>query len=151
MIDFIHIETKKEIASYVYMTNSNKYVPQILYSIPVEDLHAGDILSITSAFELTTEHHFDVMISSNVSISVNTSTIYGDILDESRGYNINYSMRHGVTSHSRQIKLTKDYPGINYINTVVWSASTAAQPNMKDALYVEKGHGHLDVIIFKTN
>jgi len=149
VIDFIHVETKTELVSAIYMTNTNQYVPQVLYSVKVQDLNKGDIVSLTSAYELTTSYNFDVMISSNVSISPFNPTVYGDILDESRGYNINYSTHHGVTNHLRQVKLNKDYPGINYINTVVWSASTAAKPNMQDSLYVEKGHGHLDVIIYK--
>lgn len=148
MIDYAlsHYETKIELINKIEITNKYPYVPKILYRIPVQDLKAGDILSITSAYEVTNDLSYLVMISSNVNISSDSKEAYGDVLDEGRGYNVTPAMHHGSVIHARQIILTKDYPGINYVKTMVIAASLLAPSNLKDYLIVEANYGHLDII-----
>lgn len=143
-------ETRNEQIQELIITQSMKYIPKILYSLEVYDLHQGDILSVTSAYEVTNENFFTTMIASNISLSSQGQYTSGTILDESRGYNVTKIMHHGIVTHARQIMLTQDYPGLNYINTVLWAASWDANKNLTDRLHVEKGYGHLDVIVYKN-
>ena len=153
MIDYAHIEhyeTKNEIIQKLGIVNKHPYQPEILYEIEVEDLKKGDIISLTSAYEFTNNNRFEVMISSIVTISEDPKDPWGRTLDEGRGYNLTNVMHHGIAVHNRQIKLEVDYPGKSYIKTTVIAASQFARSNMVDSLFVEKGHGHLDAIIYKN-
>lgn len=143
----IHYDTKIELIHQLTISDRMYYYPRILYSIEIDDLKENDILSVTSAYEVTNEHKFDVMIASNISFTQYIAEPSGMILDESRGYNISHAMHHAVMTHTRQFKLTRDYPGKNFINTVLWSASPMANKNLRDTLVIDKGYGHLDAVV----
>lgn len=149
--DVQHLETKHEMIQELTVSNNLNYYPQVLYSIPLKDLKSGDILQVTSAYEVTNEKPYTLMISSHVILGVSVNSIDGELIDEARGYNLTKVGHHGTGYHIRQYKLTKDYPGTLYLNTVVWSASPDANPNLGDTLHIEKNYGHLDVIKYSIN
>lgn len=151
MFDIQHIQTSHEIIQELTVTKNMNYRREVLYSVEVDDLKRGDILSVTSAYEVTNHKHYTLMIASNVNISRYQAEVDGDIVDQPRGYNVTHVMHHGTVVHASQIKLTRDYPGRNFINTIVWSASPDANKNLGDTLHIEQGYGHLDVIVYKNN
>lgn len=150
MFDIDHIQTTHEMFYELVITKSMNYRPAVLYSIEVDNLKKGDIISVTSGYEVTNKKDYTLMIASNISISPYQAQPYGEIIDESRGYNVTKIMHHGTVIHARQFKLEKDYPGRYFINTVLWSASSDANKNEGDSLHIEKGYGHLDVMVYKN-
>lgn len=145
-----HYETKKEILREIVISNNKTYYPKTLYEVQVSDLNKDDIINITSAYEVTNNYKFNVMIASSVTLGSIGSTTLPFTIDEGRGYNVTPAMHHGCSYHVRQFKISKDMPGENVVSTVLWSASDAASPSLNDKLKIEQGYGHLDVLIYRS-
>lgn len=143
-IDFY--ETKKELIQYIALDTWSPYTKRVLYSLPIEEIKKDDILSVTTEFEVTNNAGMNLMIASSVNLCDSPTQIECPQISEANGFNISPQMHHGVVTHSRQLKIDNGAP-YKYVNVVIWAASDAAKPS--SVLNIEKGYGHLDVLVHK--
>lgn len=118
--------------------------PEVIYSVHVEEASKGDILSITTSFEVTNDLPYNVMISSAIVLTNSEVEVKGVALDRPSAWNVTPDMHHGVVNRCRQFKLPEDISN-KYVNVIAGAASDAAKPN--DVLTVEQQYGHLDLVI----
>lgn len=147
----IHIESTTGLMNNIFIASTHDYKPKVLYSLKLPEIKVGDIISITSEYEVTSEKKYEVMIASTVSLGSSFDDVRGKWIDEGHGYNITLKMHHGDAFHVRQYKFIEDVPEGAYLNTVVWSASALARGDRNPYIQVEKGYGHLDALIFRAN
>jgi hypothetical protein len=119
---------------------------EVIFSVPIEKIDIDDVIQITSEFEVTNQYKYNVMIGSWIVLGNTPLAIAGILLCPSTAFNVTPDMHHGIVSKSRNYKFNSSYSG-KYVNMVSWAASDNSSP--KDILLIEKGHGHLDVVINK--
>jgi len=138
---------------YQDLTENNTSIPiingtptlKVVYSVLIPVIYIGDILKITSTFEVTNPYTYNAMIGSYILLGTSaTDTTSTNIIDPANAWNVTPAMHHGVVTKSRQWIATADYTNA-YINVIGYGASVNAASG--DAFVLEQGYGHLDVVI----
>lgn len=124
--------------------NLYKAEKRVIYSVLIPALNSGDIVHITSTFEVTNPYTYNAMIGSQIILANAPNEVTGTMIDPANSFNVTPDGHHGVVNKARTWKSPSSY--INkYINVVAWSASVNALPG--HLLIVEQQYGHLDVFI----
>lgn len=134
----------QDINEHIECLQINPVVEQVLYSVKVPEIKQGDVLQVTSEFEITNDFTYNVMIGAKIILADSSKNTNGALIDQANGFNVTPNMHHGVVSKSRTWKAESTYND-KYVNVVIWSLSVNAFSN--DKLKIEKGYGHLDVLI----
>lgn len=137
---------------YQDLTENNTSIPiingtptlKVVYSVFIPNIYVGDILKITSAFEVTNNYAYNAMIGSYIILGTSATATTGTILDPANAWNVTPAMHHGVVVKARQWQATADYTDA-YINVIGYGSSVNALGG--DAFVLEQGYGHLDVVI----
>lgn len=118
-----------------------------IYSVYIPVAHKKDILSLTTSMEFTNDEPYNVQIITGIIIADSPSSTKGKLIAALNGYNLTPAMHHGIVNRARQYRLDQDMSN-KYINVIASAASDAVKghPN----IIVEKGYGHLDVVIHKA-
>lgn len=135
----------QDISEHINYLQINPLIEQIIYSVKVSEIKKGDVLHVTTEFEATNQNAFNVMIGTKIILTGNENDTSGTLIDQANGFNITPNMHHGVISKSRNWKAKSTYEN-KYVNVVLWALSDNALP--QNQLIIEKGYGHLDVIIY---
>lgn len=130
----------------VSLTDGSYYNFQVLMSVKVQNIKSGDLLVVTSEYEVTNNTGVNLQTSFYVVIGDKPDSIEGVRIDAAKGYNIDQMMHHGTHTIAKIYKCTSDISE-GYINVVVYSVSSAYRPGM--SLIMEKGYSHLDVLHIK--
>lgn len=116
--------------------------PKVIYSVPI-DTEQGDILQITSQFQVTNSHKYNVEVGSYIVYGGSSIDITGILLTKPTAPNVTPDMHHYKGVLARQWQMEYSFSG--FINLVVYAAADSAKPG--DMLEVNQGYGHLDVAI----
>ena len=122
--------------------------PQVIYSVQISQLKKNDVVQVTAELEATNNHGYNAMIGCEIILSNNESDTDGELIDQANAFNISQNMHHGVVSKTRNWISKSDYYN-KHINVVCWS--TCVNSFLGDMLKIEKGYGHLDVVIYSLN
>lgn len=136
----------QDLSEHVAQLDIYNKTPAVIYSVPVAHIEKNDVVQLTTELEATNNHQYNVMIGCNVIIADTSSSIKGTLIDQSNAFNITPNMHHGVVSKARNWEASSTYDN-KYVNVVCWSMSENSVNG--DKLIIEKGYGHLDVLINK--
>lgn len=138
----IYDQCVTEQVNYLDIANPTKH---IIYSIPIK-VKKDDILQVTSQFEVTNSYNYNVMISSAIIILPTDQSRFPANITCPVAFNVTPNMHHGIVIKARQWKSLCDFEGS--LQLTAYAASDNAKSG--DHLIVEKGYGHLDVVINRS-
>lgn len=133
--------------SAISITNGSPYDKHVILSERVNDILASDILRVTAEFQVTTEHSYNVMISSQIRMGETTAVLDGPEVAENSGLNINRDIHHYARARVGVWTADADYGSELRVNVLAWSSSTAASPG--DSLSLDQGKGRLIIEHFR--
>lgn len=117
---------------------------EVVYSVPIANIKAGDVLRITSEMEATNNNQFNVMIGSSIVLADSPYVVKGTLIDAANAYNITPGMHHGIVTKARNWQAQSSYSN-KYLNLVAWAASVNSI--LGQVLIIEQRYGHLDAYI----
>lgn len=117
---------------------------EVVYSVPIASITAGDVLRISAEMEATNNNQFNVMIGSSIVLADSPYAVQGTLIDAANSYNITPDMHHGVVVKCRNWKSKFDYQ-FKFVNLVAWGAADYAVAST--TLKIEQNYGHIDVLI----
>lgn len=119
-----------------------------VFSLPLDDLVAGDILIATGKCECTNDNPYPVRFSSQLLITTAQFAIGGWSLSPMSCFNISPDMHHGTAVETGQLLVPSPIAKA-WATFIIWTnaaqAGNAKQENAKAFLTVQKSNGYLAV------
>jgi hypothetical protein len=121
------------------------YAFRVVYSMLLEDIKAGDVISFISQGQVSNKLLYNVMVGCYTILGGAKDTT-GIKLTKAATTNLNPERHHHEYLDAGFYKFDEDLDKI-FINTIWYSASTAAKAGA--SLKVEPNYGNLQVMLFK--
>lgn len=136
-----------ELVPHLYLSYANGYRFEALYSIPLPDLHPGDLVDLRATFEVTNPHSYNCMCARYLIIADNPKDVTGIMVSEAAGRNVTPNMHHDVHHDFGTLKVTEEMTGKHAV-CVAYAASTKAGPT--NAIFVEQDYGRLEAKVIRA-
>lgn len=133
--------------SSIAITKTYPWAYRVLYSVPLPDLYAGDVIDARVTYQLTNPYPFNVMSARFLAISDSptNATLYTDLVSRPAGRNITDNMHHDIIHDFGTFRVPSFMSG-KYLVLIVYAASSASTSGQ--ALQVNRNYGRLEVKIF---
>lgn len=118
---------------------------QTIFSIKLENVKAGDVISFDAWAEATNLTPKPMMVAWFFVLADSPTNTVGQEITERRGYNISANMHHGVFGGSGNWKFKRD-SGVLYINLVLYAASGERRLT-GESLRIERDYGEMSVVV----
>ncbi len=132
----------------------NTPTPVVIYSVFIPSMKVGDILNITSEFEVTNASvsqaggdGYRVTVGSSMIIADSAVATTGTIIDQDKSYIVTTDMHHSVIVKALNYRVDTVMTD-KYINVVAYADDPDDDSSPGEFLVVEQNYGHLDVVQF---
>lgn len=132
----------------------NTSAPAVIYSVFIPSMKVGDILNITSEFEVSNESvsqqggdGYRITIGSSMIIADSAIATTGTIIDQEKAYIVTKDMHHTVVVKALNYRADSILTD-KYINIVAYADAPDSDSSPGEYLVVEQNYGHLDVVQF---
>jgi len=141
IVNIVQLESSTELVANLDIFSQTK-VP--VYALQLPDLKANAILSVSAQFECTKTGNYNVMLGRYLNLK---NSVLGINLTKPCTDNITVNGHHRVVNIARQCVIASDMAAPT-LALIAYAGASSAVSGSK--LVVEKGYGHLDVLIINN-